>query len=62
VPAREIHSLVHACHASMRGRTERTQLVSMETENDVEHLGEAHVMQKLAEKYRSSVENINPRT
>lgn len=51
--ASEIHSIVRACHAPVRGHPERSLPVSTEEEDDGKSDGEARVIQNLVEKRRS---------
>jgi hypothetical protein len=61
-PKRETNSLGCACHALMRGRRERSRLVSIEMEDANEPIREARVVQKLTEEHRSRSKNFDLRT
>lgn len=56
----EMHSLVRAIHASLRGDPEGVRLVLTDTEDGMEHEGEARVMLNSTENRKCMFENLCP--
>jgi len=59
-PTSEMHSLVRAVNASMRGGPEGVRLVSTEAKDGGEYGGEVHVALNPDEEHRSSFKKLDP--